>query len=168
VVLSYWVVALGLFGFNLWEQISRPGHARGMGLLFPLQILVFLPALLGGVRAGGFVKPFDGVRWVPLNDRDATQTLFGPPRPLIGSMTASDVQLDEREERDRDRVHFFAYTAARWLALVLVILQCCAGLFSAAWLLECGSAAFFLLALVLWSLPQTLILWTEPDVEEAR
>jgi hypothetical protein len=40
--------------------------------------------------------------------------------------------------------------------------------FNARWLAQVGSLFFFLLTLVLWSLPQTLILWTEPDMEEGR
>ena len=81
-------------------------------------------------------------------------------------MTATDLDLDERDLRDRDRVHFQAYTTSRWLALLLLIVQVVAGLAGPAWLLRAGNAAFLLLALVLWSLPQSIILWTEPDMEE--
>jgi hypothetical protein len=165
VVAAYWAVTLGLFGVYQWALVYRAGHFGGQDLLFPLYIVVFLPAFLGGVRAGGMVKPFNGVRWVPLPDRDQTQTLFGPSRPLLGSMTASDLELDERERQDRNRVHFVAYTMARWLALGLLVVQCGASLAGTEWLLRIGNAAFFLLALILWSLPQTLILWTEPDLE---
>jgi hypothetical protein len=168
IVAAYWLVALGIVGVCQWAQYFRPGHNPVGGLIFPLQILVFLPAILGGVRAGGMVKPFSGVHFVPLYDRDATQTLFGPPRPLIGSMPASDAVLDEREQLQRDSVHFAAYTSARWLAFIFLLLQCAAGLVSPAWMSRFGAAAFLLLALVLWSLPQTLILWTEPDIEEPR
>lgn len=168
VVAVYWIVALGIFGACQWVEIFRHSLQPDAGLLFPLQVIVFLPALLGGVRAGGMVKPFRGVHFVPLNERDAMQTLFGPPRPLVGSMPASDIDLDERERLQRDSVHFVAYTWARWLALTLVAFQCVIGLASAAWMQRFGAAAFFLLALVLWSLPQTLILWNEPDVEEPR
>lgn len=168
VVAAYWLVALGTFGVCQWAEFFRLERHSGAGLLFPLQVVVFLPAILGGVRAGGMVKPFNGVHWVPLPDRDYTQTLFGPPRPLLGSMTASDLELDERERQDRNRVHFVAYTSARWMALVLLALQCVAGIASRTWMINFGAAAFFLLALILWSLPQTLILWNEPDVEQPR
>ncbi|MGD0912137.1 MAG: hypothetical protein ABR928_09580 [Terracidiphilus sp.] len=165
VVAAYWLVALGIIGVYQWAQFFRPGHNPAAGLIFPLQVLVFLPAILGGVRAGGMVKPFSGVHFVPLDGRDYTQTLFGPPRPLIGSMTTSDAILDERERLQRDSVHFAAYTLARWLAFILIVLQCASGLVSPALTSRVGAAAFLLIALVLWSLPQTLILWNEPDVE---
>jgi hypothetical protein len=165
VVAAYWMVALGTFGVCQWAQFFRPGHNSGADLLFPVQIIVFLPAILGGVRAGGMVKPFGGVHFAPIYEREDMQTLFGPPRPLVGSMAASNAELDEREQRQRDSVHFAAYTSARWTALVLLALQCVAGLFSPVLMSRFGSAAFLLLALVLWSLPQTLILWNEPDME---
>jgi len=168
VVVVYWIAILAAFSIIQWVNIFRPSHMNGIGLLLPLQIIVFLPAILGGVRAGGLVKPFQGVHWVPLPEREQTQALFGPRRPLIGSSTAADLQLDERDVRDRDRVHFFAYTVSRWLVLLLLIAQSGAGMVSPFWMLHAGNAAFFLLALVLWSLPQSLILWTEPDMEVGR
>ena len=168
IVVAYWIVALCVFGIVQWKEVLLPGHLGALGLLFPLQAIVFLPAILGGVRAGGIVKPFRGARWVPPPQRDETQTLFGPPRPLIGSMTAADLELDERDLRDRDRAHFLAFTVARWMALVLLAVQLGAGLISSAWLLGAGNAAFFLLALVIWSLPQSMILWTEPDMEQPQ
>ena len=167
-VVVYWIAVLGFFGAIQWIEIFRPSHMHGIGLLVPLQTIVCLPAILGGVRAGGMVKPFRGTHWVALPDRDAPQTLFGPRRPLMGSATAADLELDERDVRDRDRAHFLAYTASRWLVLLLLGVQLCAGLWSPAWLLYAGNASFFLLALVLWSLPQSMILWTEPDMEEKR
>ena len=165
VVAVYWALVLGLFGVYQWALAYRASHFGGQDLLFPLYLVVFLPAILGGVRAGGIVKPFNGVHWVPLPDRDQTQTLFGPPTPLLGSMAAGDLELDERERQDRNRVHFVAYTMARWLALGLLVVQLGASFAGTAWLMRIGNAAFFLLALVLWSLPQSLILWTEPDME---
>ena len=170
VVAVYWVVALAFFALIQWKLAFHSSYPvpTWMELLFPLQVILFLPAILGGVRAGGFVKPFRGVRFVPLQERDETQTLFGPPRPVISSMTAADINLDERERRQRDEVHFAAYTSARWLALGLLVAQFAAALAGPEWLTRAGNAAFYLLALVLWSLPQTLILWNEPDMEEPR
>jgi len=166
VVVAYWLVALGVFGLIQWKLAFHSNYPvpTWMELLFPLQVIVFLPALLGGVRAGGFVKPFRGVKWAPMQERDDTQTLFGPTRPVINSMTAADIHLDERERRQRDSVHFAAYTCARWFALGLLILEFGAAAAGPEWMMRAGNAAFYLLALVLWSLPQTLILWNEPDV----
>jgi hypothetical protein len=168
VVAGYWIVAFVIFVVCQWAELFRSHHPSGIQLLFPLEVIVFLPAILGGVRAGGMVKPFRGVHFAPMNERNDTQTLFGPPRPLMGTMSASDAILDERERRQRDNVHFAAYSSARWLALILLAFQCAIGLASTAWMQRFGAAAFFLLALVLWSLPQTLILWNEPDMEKQQ
>ena len=80
VVVAYWVVAVILLGIMQWAEAFRPGRLSDLSLLFPLYVLTFLPAILGGVRVGGMVKPFRGARWVPLTDRDEMQTLFGPRR----------------------------------------------------------------------------------------
>jgi len=168
IVVAYWIVALCVFGIVQWKEVLRPGHLDGLGLLFPLQAIIFLPAILGGVRAGGMVKPFRGVHWAPSQQHDETQTLFGPRRPVVNSMTAADLELDERDLRERDRMHFYAYTIARWLILLFLALQVGAVFLSPDWLLRAGDAAFFLLALVIWSLPQSMILWTEPDMEQPQ
>jgi hypothetical protein len=74
--------------------------------------------------------------------------------------------LDERETDERDHVHYVAYTLARWLALFLFVLYGLLGAIHVPWFGHVGPFFFLLLTLVLWSLPQTLILWTEPDMEE--
>jgi hypothetical protein len=128
-------------------------------------MLMSIPALLGGVRAGGVVKPFRGVHWVPLQEREDVQSvslLSGPPK------CDEDASLDERETLLRNRVHFVAYTIARWFALILFAAYGLLALIHPDWLRQAGLFCFLLLALTLWSLPQILILWTEPDMEEAQ
>ena len=98
---------------------------------------------------------------------------MGPPE-LFSSVEASLFParpgidygpLDEREMNERDRVHFVAYTLARWIALFLFAAYALLGAIHVSWFSQLGPFFFFLLTLVLWSLPQTLILWTEPDME---
>jgi hypothetical protein len=134
-----------------------------LGHLFLIFIGLF--ALLGGVRVGGIVKPFRGVHWVPLPESDDVQTLLTPPRT---SAFFEGTSLDEREANERDRIHFIAYTLARWLALLLFVAYGLLGLLHVAWFNRIGPFFLFLLTLTLWSLPQTLILWTEPDMEEPQ
>ena len=131
-------------------------------VLFAIQFLFFLTALLGGIRAGGVVKPFRGVHWVPLLERGNPQSLFKTAdSPAIQQNTS----LDERETFERDRVHFLAYTLTRWLALLLFALYGLIGFFHTEWLSQAGPFFFFLLTPTIWSLPQTIILWSEPDME---
>jgi hypothetical protein len=103
-----------------------------------------------------------------LNDGDGTQTIFGKAQPIVLNSIGSDFELDERETHERDHVHFIAYTAARWGALLLMVLTVILSAWRAQWLVWMAPTFLFLLVLTLWSLPQSIILWTEPDVEESR
>ena len=159
-----WIVALYWCGIAaislafLWHTFRHHGFFLESNLVI---ILYFLPALLGGVRAGGAVKPFRGSAWASLIGGDV-QRLFAK-----SERTASE-ELDERERRLRDGVHFVAYTLARWFALLLFVAYGAIGLLHPEWLSLVGPTFFFLLILVLWSLPQSLILWNEPDMKEAQ
>jgi hypothetical protein len=162
----YWCAITAFAGAFLLDQTR---HTLGVfGILIALQMLTNLPALLGGVRAGGAVKPYRGVRWAPLLDRDDLQTVFGGPKPVVAGLLNPEAELDERETRLRDRTHFVAYTLMRWITLALFAGYGLIAYFSPEWMRQAGLFFFLLLALVLWSLPQTLILWTEPDMEEQK
>jgi len=130
--------------------------------------VVNLGAFLGGVRSGGTVKPYGGIHSGLFPNRSEVQELFGRARPVAGGDAAGNSDLDEREIRVRDRVHFVAYTVSRWFALLLFAAYALLSTLNVSWLARIGPLFFFLLALMLWSLPQTLILWTEPDMEEVR
>lgn len=164
IVVIYWMATAALLVAFARHSILHHGVFVNAALA---NILVFWPAILGGVRAGGAVKPFRGVHWTPLNDGDGTQTLFGKPQTLSG-INPADGDLDEREMRERDRVHFAAYTIGRWMAMALFAVCAVVDVWRPDLLLWMAPTFLFLLVLTLWSLPQSLILWTEPDVEEAR
>jgi hypothetical protein len=165
-VVLYWVA---IAAFAIAFLLDQMRHTLDVfGIIIAMQLLINLPSLLGGVRAGGAVKPYRGVRFAPLLDRDDLQTVFSGARPVIGSATASDLALDERETRLRDRVHFIAYTLMRWFTLAVFAGFALLAMLRPDWIRQAGLFSFILLALVLWSLPQTLILWNEPDMEEPR
>lgn len=165
-VVLYW---LGIAAFAVAFLLDQMRHTLDVfGIIIAMQIFINLPSLLGGVRAGGVIKPYRGVRFAPLLDRDEVQTVFGGPKSVIGSATAADLALDERETRLRDRVHFVAYTLMRWLTLAIFAGFALLAMLRPDWTRQAALFGFILLGLVLWSLPQTLILWNEPDVEEPR
>lgn len=141
-------------------------RAQHHGFLFNgSDLTVFLiPAILGGVRYGGAVKPFRSPVFVPLMERSDVGTIFGRSSTR-GFETLEP--LDERETNLRDRVHFVAYSVCRWLAFLLFVLYGILGLIKPVWLSAVGPFLFVVLTLTLWSLPQSIILWTEPDLEEA-
>jgi len=159
-VVGYWLLVALLFVLMELDESKALRRGHGLQPLFPLQVLVFVPALLGGVKVGGPVKPFRGAHWVPQLERQEIQTLFSKKEPIL-----QDADLDERETLQRDRVHFFAYTAARWMAIGLLAIFCLVAAWNPAWSVRFGSASFYLLVLTLWSLPQSILLWTEPDME---
>lgn len=125
---------------------------QNFDLLMLLGVFSGITGLLGGVRALGPVKLFASLR-IP----------FRNPAPRDGEEQAP--WLDEREQNERNRIHFHAYVVVRWLALLLLIAYAALGSLGVSWFNRIGPVAVLLLALVLWVLPQLLILWTEPDLE---
>lgn len=165
-----WAVAIywswvTIFSIAFLHHQAREG-LDGLNALLVVLMIANLSALLGGVRSGGAVKPFLAVPWRLFSDGDDLQRLFSAPPPVMARRDESDTNLDEREIRLRDRIHFIAYTFSRWFALLLFAVYAGLSTLNAAWLIRIGPFFFFLLALVLWSLPQSLILWMEPDMEE--
>jgi hypothetical protein len=160
-VVVYWcVMAVFLYAFlGGWPEASHSRKALEFVVLFAIQAVMLLPQLLGGVRAGGVVKPF---RKASLQAGDV-QTLLHPTTRF-----GEDAPLDERETGERDRMHFLAYTLTRWFALLLLAIYALIAANFPAALRQTGTIFLCLLTLSLWSLPQTLILWTEPDMEEAQ
>jgi hypothetical protein len=125
------------------------------GSLMLLCIFLGLGAALGGVRSIGPVKPFVGLR-IP----------FRSPAPRNDAEETP--WLDEREQHERDRIHFRAYSIVRWLGLLILAAYAALGEMHVSWFSRIGPFAVLVLVLVLWVLPQSIILWTEPDMEEGR
>jgi fatty acid desaturase len=121
-----------------------------------LQLILQLRSLLGGYRRGGMVRPFLVAKPGP----EQVQSLFVKRKPF-----GQDSPLDERETGERDRIHFLAYRIALAIALMmgLILFVICG--YSFQWMCRLTLVFFFALIVILLGLPQTIILWTEPDVE---
>jgi hypothetical protein len=140
VVIAYVV----LMAAGIYELLIRQDF-RGLGIFGPL--LYLIPLMLGGVRRDGLVKP------------------FSPSPSGLGFFRRRNEGLDEREIDERDRFLYLAHNITRWLAAALFfVFTFCVQSYPAA-LAQIGTAFLFVIALSLWSLPQCLILWTEPDAE---
>jgi hypothetical protein len=149
VVCYYIALALAL-GSAVW--------ARGLGPFGRLGFFVYSTALLLGGLTIGPVRPFSG-RLKQLQDKFAT------PWQKRWSLAEEEIrayQSDERDLQARDRAHYQAYIWQRWLLM--------AG--AAALLLVSPSLSdlghFLTIVLVpflavFFSLPQAILLWTEPD-----
>ncbi len=163
VVLIYAAMAAlmaGLWMIDKW-------HVTGVYLVFAT---IFVNRFfLGGYGFGGLIKPFSG---------KAPKRSDAPPPFLLLALRVyqppaeqSEYRNDERELRQRDRAHYQAYQALS-VSLVLVWLL-------ADWKLNAPrllawipvSADMLLYGLVLATvivsvtLPQVILLWTEPDME---
>lgn len=161
IVAGYWLMTAFWAIAILMHSIRHHGSFANLSLVY---VLLWLPAFLGGVRSGGAVKPFRKV-YFPMEDlrRNGMVSLFER-----GVQRTSSDDLDEREMRLRDRVHFVSYTVTRWLALVLFGLYALISAQHPEWLQITGPIFLFVLVMVMWGLPQSIILWNEPDVVEAE
>lgn len=121
--------------------------------------------MLGGVREDGPVKYFGRPRTALFPLQGGLRTLFGKQKK---ESTLGELDLDERELHERDREHYRAYVVVRRLALLLFAAYAVLGWMHVRWFDRIGPFAVFLLVLMLWVLPQLLILWNEPDVEEGQ
>jgi hypothetical protein len=160
IVMGYWLLTAFWAYAILMYAIRHHGAFMSFSIIYPM---LWLPAFLGGVRAGGAVKPFRSTYWVSVPDRAGMISLFHRD-----TAAQQEMELDEREIRLRDCVHFVSYTVVRWLALVFFALYALISTQHPEWLGISGPVFLFVIVMMLWGLPQSIILWNEPDVEAER
>ena len=137
--------------------------SRGLaGAFLPMTITV--GGLLGGIRSGGPVKSYE--RPSILNP-DFTATTSSYP---VQTLNLSDIRspsrlfpLDEREQAQRDHAHYTAYRILRWLLGVVTLSVLFLLQEQQRWMLAWYPVLLWCLLIVTLSLPQCVILWTEPD-----
>ena len=124
---------------------------------------------LGGYNFGGLIKPFNSKG--PFH-----RAPIFPPPPFL-KLTSREYRLesyhnDERELHQRDRAHYQAYQA---ITYILIFFYMLAGFWGnllrfltrrplLANELLCGLALVAMVTAL--TLPQAILLWTEPDMEE--
>ena len=140
----------------LWNQGFLFGNLAGT---------ILIAGGLGGIRGGGPVKRFNG-RETPGDDLTTTTASF-PVQTLNleGQLPAADkvIVLDERETGERDHAHFVAFRLLRWIAAPICIVLAAACLANPKAAGRYAPAVLWVLLLLLLSLPQLVLLWTEPD-----
>jgi hypothetical protein len=168
VMLIYATLALAMVG--LWF-LDR-WRVTGVYMIFATILVNRL--LLGGYNFGGLIKPFSG--------KAPSQRVDPPPFLALGlrlyrpEPEQNEYRNDERELQQRDHAHYSAYQG---LALGLVLIWLIADWQANAprllgWLFSWlpGGPAVYLYGLTLavvvvsQTLPQAILLWTEPDMEE--
>ncbi|HEY1903930.1 MAG TPA: hypothetical protein VGG56_15965 [Terracidiphilus sp.] len=144
-------------------------HWRTTGYYLVFATFLVNRLFLGGYNFGGLIKPFNGK---PPQRTEAPPFLLLAMHVYPQEPVSSEYRSDEREMQMRDRAHYQAYQA---LAVALAVL----------WLLSSwnvfrphllawipASPALLIYGLVLativvtLTLPQAILLWTEPDMEE--
>jgi hypothetical protein len=156
------VTMVGLGWLDLW---------RGSGYYLVALALVMNHFLLGGYGRSGLVRPFDG--------KAPRENTLPPPLIPLGlymrltsSLPEGDWQSDERETKLRDRAHYQAYQWVSGALGALWLLSAWATAKSTSFPILHSVAEWLLYPVVLISvilmltLPQAMLLWTEPDMEE--
>ena len=165
VVLIYTVLAALVIG--LW--FADQWRATGTYVFWAAMLACRL--FLGGNYSGGLVKPFTGKG--PRQYDAPPPLLLLKLRVYAPLLAAADggFRNDERELKQRDRAHYQAYQALS-LAVVIAWLVAGIGMIHPVWLgwIQMTPYQMFygltLLTLMLFlTLPQCILLWTEPDME---
>jgi hypothetical protein len=124
-------------------------------------ITLILGGLFGGITLGGPIKPYERSR---LHAAMGVQTLNLDQRPAFDATAPENWRpLDECERHERDQAHYIAYRIMRWLTGGSLIAVYLLVKFAPSWLRDKPIVLPWLLFLILLSLPQSVIFWTEPD-----
>ncbi len=148
-VLAYYALLLAILGIFLWKQRFIAG-----GIF--IQTLT-LGGFFGGIRAGGVIKPYSDS--IPDPTSSGVQQLN-----LNGVFPQQRVRLlDERELHARDRAHYIAYRILRWTVCLAGAAIVCGMSFAPGFLMKNSPNLLWALVVFVLSLPQSVILWTEPE-----
>jgi hypothetical protein len=166
-VAAYWVSVLAIL-ISASEMFYRSAFPKHWWTIFIAGGLIgSLIAFLGGAGQIGPVADFDGdttppSRWIPLEMADALV------RRLRGDRSENriDAAMDERDIRLRNAAHYEAYRVLREIVLPALIAAFVIFHFFLTRYEYISIPIYCLLLLVIYNLPQSLILWWEPDIEE--
>ncbi len=153
-VVAYWAIAFSVTTLAMQILYSHPQSPTG-----PRVIIVYL-FIFG---ASGLSRIVWDTSFTVKNVSAGIRTLFDSA--LVGKRTANPPR-DERERNDWNKAHITAYA---WLSLAAIF-----ALPVQLWhyLLpdskQVREPLIWLLLLVILNLPQSILLWNEPDMEDAQ
>jgi hypothetical protein len=145
---------------------------RGTGAYVFWAAMLVCRLFLGGYYTRGLVKPFNGK--APQDPVMPSPLLLLKLRiyPTVMAENENAFRNDERELAQRDRAHYFAYQAIGVAAILPWFLASLRVIRPAltSWIPMAPDQLYFgLLTIVLLlflTLPQSILIWTEPDMEE--
>jgi hypothetical protein len=151
-VIGYWVIVL-LFIATLASESRRTNPALVGGAFFWFWwTLIVFPLFLRSV----------------VNFSTRGSTLQSLMKPAESGRGHEPRPLDERELSLHYRMHTKAYNLLQIFRPVGVLLLTLPEIHRSAWLVSLHIPMLWLLSMVVTSLPQTMILWNEPDIEESE
>lgn len=153
-VVVYYSVLLIFAAAGLWMSKNTWGPLAAQTFVFG--------GLLGGIRMGGPVKAYA----YPSFERDMDAAVQGlnleGRKPFDPSTPGAWVPLDERERTQRDVAHYMAYRILRWAFGAFVLGYFFVMGWAPAWLADKTLFLLWVFLLYVLSLPQAVVLWTEP------
>jgi hypothetical protein len=150
-VILYYAALLLFSALGLWKG------KRDVQFLIP-QVLTF-GGLLGGIKIGGPVKVYAEPR-LPLDMDSSVQTLNLAGRKPFSSVWSP---LDERERSQRNVAHYHAYRILCWTLGAVCCAYWLSLIWNYQWLSSRGPILAWILLVYVLSLPQAVLLWTEPE-----
>jgi hypothetical protein len=164
------LIYAGLAALFVGMWFADHWHSTGTYVFWAAMLACRL--FLGGYYSGGLIKPFTGKG--PRSSAMATPLQLLQLR-LYRTLPDEDgraYQNDERELHQRDRAHYQAYQVVG-IAVVVAWIVAYMGMLKPVWLawipmtpyqMFYGSTLVTLM--IFLTLPQCILLWTEPDMEE--
>ena len=169
-VIGYWLTVLVIMAAASYAVSLDPGALQHWWTLLAIGGLYGIAlTFLGGYGQIGPMPDLSGdrtpaPRWVPIEAADAL--LSRRARAAHPEHPASP--LDERDLCLRDAAHFQAYRLTREWLLPLLIAAFIVFQYIYPRSQFVAIPAYAFLILVIYNLPQSLILWTEPDMEASE
>lgn len=154
---------LVVFYYSLLIALTCFGFVYNRPFLQALltQTLIFA-GVLGGIRAGGPVKAYSPPSFETGED-GASSIVLGLSAGVRHVLaTRYWTPLDERETARRNWVHFQAYRLLIWIFTFAALASCVAWFWIPVLLVQEAPLLLWLLLITVFSLPQAVLLWTEP------
>lgn len=151
----YWLFFVPVCAFVVGRMFSL------LRMEFPITLLAAVVVVLNmGTLSRWMTKPFG---WAPRPDSEALKLQRGTAE---AERIMADFKFDERELHQRDRVHFKAYRLILWFSIAWFALISLCEYLRPDWSRWLGPVFLAVLVSIITALPQTLILLSEPDMEE--
>jgi len=163
-VVGYWAIVLSLVGI---ESQLRPGAPFPSDKSWWVYLAIFSSVgILGGTDKNGAVRRFDCP--TPDEQTKADYTFMTVEDIAERKRVEKEKQLDERDTMLRNAMHYRAYAIIRRGAFLAAVVVWVLGASQSAQSVHIRNFLLWFVFVIFMSLPQSLILWTEPDMEGAQ